>query len=212
VYAYRAMVLGLRRLFTVTPFRHLDPGRLVDRELELVPPSEELLEAVMAACTHPLTSEHQPDLAKMTREELRHQMQVHPGGLQKGNPYAAAVPGYHFWMRVETPIEGVSVAGGISLRIAWTKEVEVYYGHVGYHVYPPFRGRRYAERAVRLLLPLAKSHGLKVLWITTNPENLASRRTCERLGARMVEIVNVPRRHALYHRGDHHKCRYRLEL
>ncbi len=206
------MVLALRRLFAASDFRHLDPGRLVDGELDLVPPAVDLVEAVMAACMHPLTVRQEPEMASTTRQELLHLIQLHPGGLQKGNPFGASVPGYHFWMRIETPAEGMSIAGGVSLRIGWTKDVELYYGHIGYHVYPPFRGRHYAERAVRLLLPLARAHGLKTLWITTNPDNHASRRTCERLGATLVEIVSVPKHHALYQRGDHAKCRYRIKL
>jgi predicted acetyltransferase len=79
-------------------------------------------------------------------------------------------------------------------------------------VYPFARGHHYAERACRLLLPLARRHGIQPLWITCNPDNFPSRRTCERLGAKLVEIVAVPPRDPLYLRGDHEKCRYRLDL
>ena len=40
---------------------------------------------------------------------------------------------------------------------------------------------------------LARAHGHSLLWITCNPDNLASRRSCERLGAQYVDIVPVPR-------------------
>jgi tagatose 1,6-diphosphate aldolase len=53
---------------------------------------------------------------------------------------------------------------------------------------------------------------MKALWITCNPDNHASRRTCERLGARLVEIVPVPKTDPLYARGETEKCRYRIEL
>ena len=56
------------------------------------------------------------------------------------------------------------------------------------------------------LLPLTQRHGLDVLWITCNPDNIASRRTCERLGATLVDIIPVPKDHELYARGDHQKC------
>ena len=61
-------------------------------------------------------------------------------------------------------------------------------------------------------LPLAKANGLSELWITCNPDNLASRRTCERLGAELVDIVPVPFDHPLWSRGDVAKCRYHLSL
>ena len=77
---------------------------------------------------------------------------------------------------------------------------------------PPARGRRYAERSCRLLFPLARAHGIKTLWITCNPDNFASRRTCERLGMRLIDTVPVPDTDPLYARGDRVKCRYRIEL
>ena len=76
----------------------------------------------------------------------------------------------------------------------------------------PARGRHYAERACRLLLPLARAHGMQTLWITCNPENVASRRTCERLGASFIDVVALPANHMLYQRGERVKCRYRLDL
>ncbi len=191
--------------------RFLDPGPLIDQELRLVSPRLELVEVAMAAIEHPLTRRDDPELASITRAELVRQIQMWPDGRQPPLPSKGIVPAYHFWMEVE--INGrIGVAGAVTLRIGSSKDLEVYYGHIGYHVYPPFRGRHYAERSVRLLLPLARSHKQDPLWITTNPDNYPSRRTCERLGAELVEIVPVPRRHPLYLRGDHAKCRYRLDL
>ncbi len=45
------------------------------------------------------------------------------------------------------------------------------------------------------------------LLITCNPENIASRRTCERLGAQLLETVAVPNDHVFYSRGDRFNCR-----
>jgi tagatose 1,6-diphosphate aldolase len=113
------------------------------------------------------------------------------------------------WGEGPPPIE---IAGGISLRVGNNPDLEMYGGHIGYNVYPPVRGNHYAERACRLLLPLARAHGLRRIWITCNPDNFASRRTCERLGCRFAEIVPVPPEHPLYQRGDIEKCRYWLDL
>jgi tagatose 1,6-diphosphate aldolase len=41
-------------------------------------------------------------------------------------------------------------------------------------------------------VPLAVRHGLSELWITCNPDNIASRRTCEAAGAELVEVVDLP--------------------
>lgn len=117
------------------------------------------------------------------------------------------VPTYSFELRVA----GETV-GDIHLRAGTTPNLEYYAGQIGYGVAPAFRGRRYAERATRLVLPLARRHGFVTLWITCNPDNHASRRTCERLGATLVEIVALPTDNEQYLAGEREKCRYRLDL
>lgn len=103
-------------------------------------------------------------------------------------------------------------AGNINLRAGNTHAICTYAGHIGYGVFPAFRGHRYAGRACRLLFPLARAHGLATLWITANPDNAASRRTCERLGARLVETIALPEDTELYRIGEREKCRYRLTI
>lgn len=120
---------------------------------------------------------------------------------------ASRVPFYQFEMRV-----GRARAGHIALRIADDEWTVRYYGQIGYRVEPAFRGRRFAARACQLLRPLALRHGMERLWITCDPENLPSNRTCQILGARLVEIVDVPPDLELYRRGERRKCRYRWDL
>jgi tagatose 1,6-diphosphate aldolase len=125
------------------------------------------------------------------------------------NPARGWVPAYRFAMR----IDGVDhPVGRISLRVGSTHTIEHYAGHVGYEVTPAFRGQRLAERSCRLILPLARRHGFDTLWITCNPNNLASRRTCERLGAQLIDIVDVPPDNDVFEPGGEVKCRYRLSL
>jgi tagatose 1,6-diphosphate aldolase len=110
-------------------------------------------------------------------------------------------------------LDGVEHAvGRLSLRIGSSRTIEMYAGHLGYEVVPAFRGHRLAERSVRLILPLARRHEFTELWITCNPDNWPSRRTCERLGAELVEIVDVPRASEVFQPGSERKCRYRLVL
>lgn len=192
-------------------FRFLDPGPLIDRELELVAPAERWIDATLLTCAHP-TCAGDERCRLTTRGSLMDFLQVAPRGRQDGDG-KARVPSYSFWMRLLPQYDPpVPIAGGCSMRIGNTRDVEMYFGHIGYHVYPPARGHHYAERACRLLLPLARTHGMKTIWITTNPDNSPSRRTCERLGAQLVEIVDVPPTNVLHQRGELRKCRYRLEL
>jgi predicted acetyltransferase len=102
--------------------------------------------------------------------------------------------------------------GRISLRIGSSPHILFYAGHVGYGVHHRHRGHHYAARACRLLMPLARAHGFRRLWITCNPDNTASRRTCELAGARFVEIVDLPEDSDMYLHGERQKCRYRLDL
>jgi len=102
--------------------------------------------------------------------------------------------------------------GSISLRIGEDKHLTHYAGHIGYGVESAFRGHRYAARSCKLLLPLALKHQINPVWITVNPDNTPSRRTCEIIGARMVEIVDLPPDTDMYKRGERRKCRYRVDL
>ena len=101
--------------------------------------------------------------------------------------------------------------GRVNLRIGSTPHVERYAGHIGYGVHAAFRGHHYAARSVKLLLPVARSLGIDPLWITCDPENMASRRSLEIAGAEMIEIVDVPEECGIRKYGGRaRKCRYRL--
>ncbi|HEY4328380.1 MAG TPA: GNAT family N-acetyltransferase [Phycisphaerae bacterium] len=207
-----------------TAFHFLDTPSLftlVDHELELVEPDLRHADELLAACHHPLTQELMPAQAKLQRDGVETFIAQNPRGHSQPEPAKDIAPGYTFWMRMRrgameaeagVPVPEVVIAGSISLRIGHSLNLDRYLGHIGYHVLPPARGRHFAERACRLILPIARAHGHEHLWITCNPENAASRRTCERLGAQYVDVVNVPKENALYSQGDRQKCRYRMGL
>jgi tagatose 1,6-diphosphate aldolase len=118
------------------------------------------------------------------------------------------VPTYSFHM---VGISHGMQMGQINLRIGSTPHVERYAGHIGYGVHSQYRGHHYAARSVKLLLPLARRHELDPIWITCDPENLASRRSLEIAGAEFVEIVDVPPDCGIRkYGGKLRKCRYRL--
>jgi len=152
----------------MSEFLFLDPGRLVDGDLELV-----LVERIAAV------------------------------------PRRGLVPAYKFEM--QHTVQGTPM-GRLDLRVGDTEDLRLYAGHIGYGVFEPYRGHHYAARSCRLVLPLARRHGLDAVWITCNPDNIASQRTCERVGATFVEVVDVPKRLDMYKRGEREKCRYRIDL
>lgn len=90
--------------------------------------------------------------------------------------------------------------GTIRLRIDSTAKLRLP-GHIGFDVEPKFRGHHYAARSCRLLLPLARAHGLSSVWITCDPKNMASIRSCELAGGKYIETVRIPRHHEDVHEG-----------
>jgi predicted acetyltransferase len=119
------------------------------------------------------------------------------------------VAAYEFEMRVPGADHP---AGRVNFRAQGHPLLDLYRGHIGYGVEPGHRGRHLAERAVRLLLPFIRRHGFSTIWITCDPANRASRRTCERLGAALVDIVALPETEEMFARGGRERCRYRLDL
>jgi predicted acetyltransferase len=148
-------------------FAFLEPGRLVDGDLELV-------------------------LVKKT----------------PADPIRGYVPGYEFEMRRP---DALVTMGIIRLRIGPAVKLR-FPGHIGYEVNKPFRGHRFAARSCGLLLPLARRHGLSAVWLTVDPRNKPSRRTCEIIGARYMETVRIPSTHEMYAQGSRYRRRYRLDV
>lgn len=119
------------------------------------------------------------------------------------------VPTYYFRMIHSGNGEEL---GEINLRYASSLHVERYAGHIGFSVHPQHRGNGFAARSVALLLPVAKCLGLDGLWITCDPENIASRRSLERADAEFIEIVDVPADCIIRKAGHPQKCRYWIDL
>ena len=149
-------------------FTFLDPGCLIDGDLELV-------------------------LVKTSPADAEREL----------------VPEYKFEMVLVDTRKGI---GTIGLRIGNVDKIKKYGGHIAYAVQPEHRGHRYAARSCKLLFPFAKRNGLQTIWITCNPDNIASRRTCEIAGGTFVDIVDLPEDNDMYQEGERQKCRFRFDL
>ncbi len=128
---------------------------------------------------------------------------------EPGDPATGRVPAYDFAVMLAGGREPV---GRVGLRLGDTDHLVKYLGHIGYGIAEKYRGHGYAAKACRLARPVAIDHGFRTLWITCNPDNYASRRTCEALGCELVEIVDLPPDSDMYQRGERRKCRYRWDL
>lgn len=82
-------------------------------------------------------------------------------------------------------------AGEIAFR-AGEGAAMYYLGHIGYHIDPPFRGKHWAYKACRLLIPFMQSFEFRSVVITTDTDNYPSIRVCERLGCKLESTVPVP--------------------
>jgi len=71
----------------------------------------------------------------------------------------------------------------------------------GWILHKDYWNQGYAGLACRLVLPVARAHEMKVLLITNDHANKASRRVCEKLGARLVRTARLPEWHDLYKDG-----------
>lgn len=105
-----------------------------------------------------------------------------------------------------------NIVGNCDLRIGYTPGL-YYGGHIGYAVKEEYRGRHYAVKACFLLFELAKKHGMDHLFITCDPDNMPSRRTCELLNGELLEIAELPDDNDMrINDGDTEKCVYRFDL
>ena len=97
--------------------------------------------------------------------------------------------------------------GYVSLRLGESPAL-YYLGHIGYRIEEPYRDHGYAGRACRMIIPLIRQLGLRSLVITTNVENIPSRKTCEHLSCTLERIAPVPQAYRPVCMNAPWKCRY----
>lgn len=112
------------------------------------------------------------------------------------------VPAYVYKITPHNSSEGI---GRIDIRIG-NNENTYYGGNIGYEIDYKFRGHAYAKKACKLVKEVAVAHGMDKLYITCDPFNFASRRTCENLGLMLIDIVDLPSYNDMYKIGERQKC------
>lgn len=71
-------------------------------------------------------------------------------------------------------------------------------GHLSYGVSPAYQGHNFAAKACRLIKHVALAHGFRRLFIGSGCDNIASRKTIEKLGALPITINDVPNEEILH--------------
>jgi predicted acetyltransferase len=120
-----------------------------------------------------------------------------------GDPSRDFVPYYHFRI---VAADGSDV-GHINFRVGDTEHVRFFAGHIGFQILEPFRGHRHALHACHAIAPLVRTLYETVI-ITCDPDNVASMRTIERLGASFIDEVTAPSHGAPDARVSWRKRRY----
>ena len=108
-------------------------------------------------------------------------------------------------------LTGGQPVGKISIRVGGNFHT-YYNGNIGYEVDGPHRGHGYARAACRLVLPVARYHGMTSLYLICAEGNIASRRTIEHLGAEFLETCPVPREYFAWREGMERQRIYRLAI
>src|SRR5882724_4376675 len=169
--------------------------------MHLVRPGPEYLASYVAALKRGWSADNERGV-EAAREELsriQSDAAAFPASMEdreaKGPPItlpdgsvAKRLPGFRRWLW-----DG-ELCGSIGLR--WqpgTTALPSYcLGHIGYAVVPWKQGLGYAKAALRLMLPEAKTIGLRYMEITTDPDNIASQRVIEANGGIFVEHFIKP--------------------
>jgi predicted acetyltransferase len=145
-----------------------------------------------------IASDSDAFLAGLVDREARGRPIDLPDGLT-----VARLPGFTRWLW-----DG-EFCGSIGFR--WQRGTEALpphcLGHIGYAVVPWKQGRGYATKALGQLLPEAAAEGLRYVELTTDPENVPSRRVIEANGGLLVERFLKPK-----HYGGMPALRYRIAL
>lgn len=143
------------------------------------------------------------DTAFLKDNEIRLLLEKTVDGDEKRN----WVPAYHFFI---SSLNGAKM-GKCDLRIGYNDNL-YYGGHIGYTVFPEYRGNHYAGKACLLLFELAVKHDMEYLYITCDPDNYASRKTCEYAGGTLLEIAELPKDNDMRDEGKFEKCIYEFTL
>lgn len=102
--------------------------------------------------------------------------------------------------------------GRIVFRLG-DETTHLYAGHVGYTIHQEYRGKGYAYQATKALIPFMRHLGYSEILITCSPQNIASKKTIEKLGAIYEQALVVPARlKKQFNDDEKEKLIYRLKL
>lgn len=102
--------------------------------------------------------------------------------------------------------------GTLELRLT-AEGMNLYYGHIGYDVLEKYRGHHYAYEACKVAFKIAKEEfNMDEIIITCSPDNTPSYKTLVGLGGTLLGLLEVPKGHPLYTKGEKTKYIFKYKL
>lgn len=101
--------------------------------------------------------------------------------------------------------------GRISMRIG-SNFHSYFNGNIGYEIEEIFRGNNFAYKACKLVLQIAKAHGMNEIILTCDENNIPSYKTIEKLGGELVEITKPPVNYFAYRENMKKQRIYKLYI
>ncbi|MCP4747146.1 MAG: GNAT family N-acetyltransferase [Desulfobacteraceae bacterium] len=121
-------------------------------------------------------------------------------------PGAELVPFYHFKILTN---EG-NIVGHINFKVGDTNHIRQCVGHIGYKIFPEYRGNSYSYFACDAIRPFLRTFYKKVI-LTSDPDNVPSIKIIKKLNAKFLNEITVPVQDPSYKDGARRKKRYEWE-
>ena len=88
-------------------------------------------------------------------------------------------------------VSGIKV-GMCDVRLGYNEEL-YYIGNIGFSIKEEHRGNGFAVEAVDLIKKIFRMNNMNRIYIVNNPDNHACIRVCEKLGAKFIKLVDIPK-------------------
>lgn len=118
--------------------------------------------------------------------------------------------GFNQFYRFDINADGNWV-GFIHIWIGYSIRIH-YCGQIGYGINEQYRKCGYATKACFALKPFLQKCGFMFVTITNDENNTASRRVCEKIGAKLLETIDTPTWSGMYGDGQRRTCIYEWEI
>ncbi len=133
---------------------------------------------------------------------------IHLSVIDKNQGNQDELPYYYYDIYL---LNTTTQVGKISIRIGHNYH-SYFNGNVGYEINEEYRGNYYALEAVKLIIDVARYHCMNHIILTCGETNIASYKSIEKLGAKLIEIVLPPKEYIFYYDGIKSHRIYRLEI